>query len=138
MIRRPPRSTLFPYTTLFRSVDRQTVVTAVEKYLAGRGIAVGSSVVASPSAAVVDRFLSSKTKPAPAQSEGCSCPTPVEAPAQPAPPALSVEVVDFVCESDVREAIRHSCKIYIGPKTIVTPAARETAGAHDVLVQAKR
>src|SRR3712207_7260509 len=23
MIRRPPRSTLFPYTTLFRSVDRQ-------------------------------------------------------------------------------------------------------------------
>src|SRR3712207_7260075 len=32
MIRRPPRSTLFPYTTLFRSVDdfrRQTLLTAV-------------------------------------------------------------------------------------------------------------
>src|SRR3712207_7131140 len=26
MIRRPPRSTLFPYTTLFRSVDRRRVV----------------------------------------------------------------------------------------------------------------
>src|SRR2546422_6879723 len=26
MIRRPPRSTLFPYTTLFRSVDETTVV----------------------------------------------------------------------------------------------------------------
>src|SRR2546422_7610014 len=25
MIRRPPRSTLFPYTTLFRSLDKQTV-----------------------------------------------------------------------------------------------------------------
>src|SRR5260370_41759910 len=25
MIRRPPRSTLFPYTTLFRSVDRRDV-----------------------------------------------------------------------------------------------------------------
>src|SRR5258708_24576460 len=25
MIRRPPRSTLFPYTTLFRSVDAQTM-----------------------------------------------------------------------------------------------------------------
>src|SRR5258708_31541089 len=24
MIRRPPRSTLFPYTTLFRSIDRDT------------------------------------------------------------------------------------------------------------------
>src|SRR5256884_10004110 len=27
MIRRPPRSTLFPYTTLFRSVSRQTLQT---------------------------------------------------------------------------------------------------------------
>src|SRR2546425_11729802 len=26
MIRRPPRSTLFPYTTLFRSLDRSTVI----------------------------------------------------------------------------------------------------------------
>src|SRR2546421_3573994 len=26
MIRRPPRSTLFPYTTLFRSLERQTLV----------------------------------------------------------------------------------------------------------------
>src|SRR5438093_2500534 len=26
MIRRPPRSTLFPYTTLFRSVDRFVIV----------------------------------------------------------------------------------------------------------------
>src|SRR2546429_9802562 len=32
MIRRPPRSTLFPYTTLFRSVDR---VTAQEHVDAG-------------------------------------------------------------------------------------------------------
>src|SRR5437899_12753888 len=28
MIRRPPRSTLFPYTTLFRSVPRERVVMA--------------------------------------------------------------------------------------------------------------
>src|SRR2546422_5781798 len=28
MIRRPPRSTLFPYTTLFRSYDRSAWVTA--------------------------------------------------------------------------------------------------------------
>src|SRR3712207_125721 len=30
MIRRPPRSTLFPYTTLFRSSDRQLRARAVE------------------------------------------------------------------------------------------------------------
>src|SRR5256885_4904162 len=29
MIRRPPRSTLFPYTTLFRSIDAGLVVLAV-------------------------------------------------------------------------------------------------------------
>src|SRR3712207_7891452 len=29
MIRRPPRSTLFPYTTLFRSVDRRRQAVAV-------------------------------------------------------------------------------------------------------------
>src|SRR2546426_12519645 len=28
MIRRPPRSTLFPYTTLFRSLDRDTLALA--------------------------------------------------------------------------------------------------------------
>src|SRR3712207_7499280 len=29
MIRRPPRSTLFPYTTLFRSAGRRRILTAV-------------------------------------------------------------------------------------------------------------
>src|SRR5256885_5243661 len=29
MIRRPPRSTLFPYTTLFRSRERRTLVAAL-------------------------------------------------------------------------------------------------------------
>src|SRR2546430_6332243 len=37
MIRRPPRSTLFPYTTLFRSVDRHARVPLLAVLLAGRG-----------------------------------------------------------------------------------------------------
>src|SRR2546430_11529532 len=43
MIRRPPRSTLFPYTTLFRSlVDRPVAVTdaTVEAVLAGTTVPV--------------------------------------------------------------------------------------------------
>src|SRR3712207_9319026 len=32
MIRRPPRSTLFPYTTLFRSLEVDAVVRAVIEY----------------------------------------------------------------------------------------------------------
>jgi hypothetical protein len=44
--------------------------------------------------------------------------------------------VEFVCENDVRAAIRDKCKIYIGPKTIVTPSARDLAGSSDILVLA--
>src|SRR5256885_6830037 len=33
MIRRPPRSTLFPYTTLFRSLDYNTAISAMMEYL---------------------------------------------------------------------------------------------------------
>src|SRR3712207_6988967 len=36
MIRRPPRSTLFPYTTLFRSVPAQEVDAAREPHDVGR------------------------------------------------------------------------------------------------------
>jgi ethanolamine utilization cobalamin adenosyltransferase len=46
--------------------------------------------------------------------------------------------VDFVCENDVRAAINKSRKIYIGPKTIVTPSARELASRFDILVLAQR
>jgi hypothetical protein len=45
--------------------------------------------------------------------------------------------VDFVCEDDVRAAIRDQRKIYIGPKTIVTPSARDLAGPSDILVFAQ-
>src|SRR3712207_8481716 len=50
MIRRPPRSTLFPYTTLFRSL-LQRVLAAVEDEVVGEGalllhdLAVGRDVV---------------------------------------------------------------------------------------------
>jgi ethanolamine utilization cobalamin adenosyltransferase len=42
--------------------------------------------------------------------------------------------VDFVCEADVRQAIKEQRKIYIGPKTIVTPSARDMANPSDILV----
>jgi hypothetical protein len=34
----------------------------------------------------------------------------------------------------VREAIKEKRKIYIGPKTIVTPSARDLAARDDILV----
>src|SRR5436190_15075423 len=38
MLRRPPRSTLFPYTTLFRSDERRTAGGALVAGLAGRNL----------------------------------------------------------------------------------------------------
>jgi hypothetical protein len=46
--------------------------------------------------------------------------------------------MDFVCEADVRDAVRHSRKIFIGPRTIVTPSARDLASGSDILVMAQR
>src|SRR5574338_846045 len=46
MLRRPPRSTLFPYTTLFRSVVRETVGVVVHGVRARRqGCRIGLVVV---------------------------------------------------------------------------------------------
>jgi acetaldehyde dehydrogenase (acetylating) len=42
--------------------------------------------------------------------------------------------VAFVCEDDVRSAIREQRRIVIGERTIVTPAARDLADAHRVFV----
>jgi hypothetical protein len=53
---------------------------------------------------------------------------PLPAPAEPA---------DFVCEADVRAAIRENRKITIGPKSIVTPSARDLAAPSDILVVAQ-
>jgi hypothetical protein len=53
-----------------------------------------------------------------------------------APAAAAPAVVDFVCEEDVRQAIRLGRTITIGERTIVTPAARDLATAHRVLVVA--
>jgi acetaldehyde dehydrogenase (acetylating) len=83
-------------------VDRAAVVSAVERYLAKRGV------------------------------------TAAPAPAPAAVPEPVVSIVEFVCEDDVRRAIRESRKIFVGPKTIITPSARDLANQHDTLVGARR
>ncbi|MGB6978687.1 MAG: hypothetical protein WBD66_05740, partial [Candidatus Acidiferrales bacterium] len=48
--------------------------------------------------------------------------------------AAAIAVAEFVCENDVRGAATRGQKIYIGPKTIVTPSAREFGDTHDIFV----
>jgi len=86
-------------------------------------------------ASQVDAFLGSRgfhpapTEQAPAASQpsaaapdGPSAPRP-ESAATPPPP------VPFVCEDDVRAAAKAGRRIVLGPKTIVTPAARDAGEA---------
>jgi acetaldehyde dehydrogenase (acetylating) len=50
------------------------------------------------------------------------------------PGTESGTVVSFVCEEDVRQAIKLNRKITVGERTIITPAARDLAEAHRVFV----
>ncbi len=111
------------------SIDRQTVVAAVERYLEKRGVPQAPPVITS----VVDRFLAAKRSGVPVVATA-EPPATAPAPPAPAPPAPKIEIADFVCEDDVRKAIAQSKKIYIGPKTIVTPSARDLALRTDTLV----
>jgi hypothetical protein len=83
------------------NIDRAQIVSAVERFLAGR---VGGRKEATPAP----------------------------------PPQPEPAITDFVCEDDVRQAIAQSKKIFIGPKTIVTPSARDLAGPHDILILTKK
>jgi acetaldehyde dehydrogenase (acetylating) len=58
----------------------------------------------------------------------------------PAPPAVppakpKMTIAPFVSESDVRLAMTRQEKILIGPRTIVTPSARDLGTAHEVFVE---
>ena len=90
----------------------------------------------------IDEFLASKgyAPPAPQPPKGVTAPVeaPVAAPppASPAPAPRVEPAAEFVCEDDVRQAVRQGRKIVIGDRTIVTPAARDLAEQHRVFVQA--
>jgi acetaldehyde dehydrogenase (acetylating) len=123
------------------STVKSQVSSAVERFLAQRGLwNVTSAPEPQPSknpantAELVDRFLNSRRTRNPVEANPV-CPAPAEPSAPPAPP---VQIVDFVGEQEIRVAIQKAQKIYIGPKTIVTPLARDLAAQHDTLVVAQR
>jgi acetaldehyde dehydrogenase (acetylating) len=90
----------------------------------------------------IDQFLASRgyTPPAVPAPKGLTAPVDLAAPtkgsARRAAPANAEKPADFVCEDDVRQAVRQGRKIVIGERTIVTPAARDLAEQHRIFVQA--
>ena len=112
-------------------------------------VEVPGGIAAESLARRIDQFLASRgyTPPserAAAQGQAAPQPRAVTTAPQPSPqqprseaPATSAEKpAEFVCEDDVRQALRQSRKILIGERTIVTPAARDMGDQHRVFVQA--
>jgi acetaldehyde dehydrogenase (acetylating) len=97
------------------------------------GRAAASPAAVTPGSAVLDAATLSARVDAFLAARGLS-PAAVparESSAAAAPPPPS-QVLDFVCEEDVRAALRAGRRIRLGPKAIVTPAARELAETHGI------
>ena len=137
--------------------DRATIARIVERVFTSRGIPRGGAPKAtaepemdaapapSPCATagsvaseVVSAALAARKARAPVNASPQKDPTTVEPSAAPSAasqsPVPTVRVAEFVCENDARGAGTRGEKIFIGPKTIVTPSAREYAQAHDIFV----
>jgi acetaldehyde dehydrogenase (acetylating) len=72
----------------------------------------------------IDQFLASRGIP------------PSEAPAKEVLASEGAPAAEFVCEEDVRQAVRAGQKIVLGSRTIVTPAARDLGDEKQVFVEA--
>jgi acetaldehyde dehydrogenase (acetylating) len=99
----------------------EVLAARIDQFLATRGFAHAS---AAPSG----------TPPAPATPAVAPAVAPV-VPVHDAVGPVSVPA-DFVCEEDVREAIRGGRKLVIGEKTILTPSARDLGESQKVFLQA--
>ena len=100
-------------------IGAESLSRRIDEFLASRGYVPPPDPAIVRSAAVPESRTPTTSVPAGARS-----PAALETPA------------DFVCEDDVRQAVRSGRKISIGERTIVTPAARDLAEQHRIFVQA--
>jgi acetaldehyde dehydrogenase (acetylating) len=111
--------------------DRQTIARIVEQVFTARGIPRrGNPPAPSPEAAQSTASVPPLEAPAPKPAPIPSAAPP--APVHPLPPP--VEVAEFLSENDVRIALTRNRKLYIGPKTILTPSARDLGNEHDIFI----
>ena len=114
----PPVAAGLPAGQLSRRIDQ---------FLASRGFAVPPGSDPSQKSAPAPK--------APGSDPGQSL-SPAAKPAGSDPAAVS-KPLDFVCEEDVRQALKQGRKLLIGDRTIVTPAARDLGEQHRLFVTAE-
>ena len=127
--------------------DRATIARTVEHVMQHLGIArgAGAAPAAAPkeasqppqaAAEIVDQFLKARAAtPAAPTAPLAASPSPAPSTASSTPLAPPVKVSPFVSETDVRNAVTRGEKIFIGPKTILTPSARDMGVEHAVFVE---
>lgn len=107
----------------------------IDEFLSSRGYRAVPTASESSSRAGVASLTSGNEQPGPSTEH----PGPASAPPGPsgaAGPSTEVVPAPFVCEDDVRQAVKQARKIVIGERSIVTPAARDLGEQHHVFVQA--
>lgn len=120
--------------------DRDTIARIVEKVFAARGIPRGKAATAAssgPSPATSMVVLSTTKSVAMPTGGGNPIPPAARGADEPAPLPAQTRISEFVSEDDVRSAISRREKIYIGPKTIVTPSARDLGSSHEIFVDSR-
>jgi len=95
-------------------------------------------------AAIVDRFLANREPeaaasplPSPTPAETAAPPPrPIQASAPASSSSNGRKAADFVSEDDVKRALQKGEKIYVGPKTIITPSARDIGEPAEIFAKA--
>jgi hypothetical protein len=144
------------------AVATATTSTAAQPMPASAPAPVGASPAAkigrAEIAAIVDRFLAGRPSPAlsapaperteveagsmyagpqtPSQSQSANASTNVGGNRGSSAAANGRKAIDFVSEEDVRRALQKGEKIYVGPRTIITPAARDMGEPAEVFAKA--
>ena len=123
--------------------DRQTIARIVEQVFAARGISRGgtspaNSTLQQPPHAASESRTNSAVSAEIDLARGKGSEDWADAASAVAAPArvrdAEIRVAEFVSEADVRSALSQNLKVFIGPKTIVTPSARDFGEAHDIFV----
>ena len=106
-------------------MSRQEIAAIVDRFLANRQ-PESTSPPAAPEAPRPDRST--------AGSNGEAAREPANASSQSA--ANGRKAAEFVSEDDVKRAIQKGEKIYVGPRTIITPSARDIGDPAEVFAKA--
>ncbi len=98
-------------------ISRQALADRIDRYLQSRGFSPDAPGAARPPAPPSPRVAPAPASPTPPLGTKAAAETPAA----------------FLCEDDVRQAVKDGRTLLVSEKTIITPAARDLADANNVL-----